>query len=134
MTYANHWRLFRGAAEGRGILFHRIVMLFCMAVFLLLSGVLSGAEKKERKVVRIPVFPFERMMILDEDNNPMSGYAYEYIQTIAAYAGWDIEYDPCDSFSEALNKLFAGSRSFLRDQPHRGTRQDHPVPGRADGT
>jgi signal transduction histidine kinase/CheY-like chemotaxis protein len=118
MTYANHWRLFRGAAEGRGILFHRIVMLFCMAVFLLLSGVLSGAEKKERKVVRIPVFPFERMMILDEDNNPMSGYAYEYIQTIAAYAGWDIEYIPCDSFSECLNKLFAGEADLFYEISH----------------
>ena len=77
-------------------------MFLCMTL-LLLSGSLLGAEHHARKVVRIPVFPFERMMILDEDNNPISGYAYEYIQTIAAYSGWDIEY--------------------------RGTRKDHSVPG-----
>ena len=38
--------------------------------------------------VRIPVFTFDRMMVLDEDKNPISGYAFEYLQTIAAYAGW----------------------------------------------
>jgi len=93
-------------------------MLLCMTALLLLSGALSGAEKSERKAVRVPVFPFERMMVLDEDKNPISGYAYEYIQTIAAYAGWDIEYDPCDSFSEALNKLFAGEVDLFYEISH----------------
>ena len=88
--------------------FHRAVMLFCMMVLFLLSGALPGSEKAERKTVRVPVFAYERMMVLDEDRNPISGYAYEYIQTIGAYAGWDVEYIPCESFSECLNKLLAG--------------------------
>ena len=100
-----------------GIRFHRAVLFFCMTL-LLLAGSLSGSEKGERKVVRVPVFGFERMMILDEDRNPISGYAYEYLQTIAAYAGWDIEYDPCDSFSEALNKLFAGEVDLFYEISH----------------
>ena len=87
-------------------------------MLLLLSGSLFGAENHERKAVRVPVFPFERMMILDEDRNPISGYAYEYIQTIAAYAGWDVEYIPCDSFSEALNKLFAGEVDLFYEISH----------------
>ena len=74
-----------------GFRFYRAVMLFCMIALLLLSGSLFGAEKHERKVVRIPVFAFDRMMVLDEDKNPISGYAYEYIQTIGAYAGWDVD-------------------------------------------
>jgi len=93
-------------------------MLFCMILLFLCSGSLFGAENHARKEVRIPVFPFERMMVLDEDKNPISGYAYEYIQTIAAYAGWDIEYDPCDSFSEALNKLYAGEVDLFYEISH----------------
>ena len=57
-------------------------------------------------------------MILDEDNNPISGYAYEYIQTIAAYSGWDIEYIPCDSFTECLNKLFSGEADLYYEISH----------------
>ena len=96
----------------------RAVMLFCMAMLLLVSGALFGQEKHERKVVRIPVFPFARMMVLDEDNDPVSGYAFEYIQTIGAYAGWDIEYIPCDSFSECMNKLSAGEVDLFYEISH----------------
>ena len=96
---------------------YRTVMLLCM-MLLLLSGSLFGAEKSSRKIVRVPVFPFERMMVLDEDGNPISGYAYEYIQTIAAYAGWDIDFIPCDSFSECLNKLFAGEVDLFYEVSH----------------
>ena len=79
----------------------------------LLSGMLSAAEHHARKRVRIPVFAYDRMMVLDEDKNPISGYAYEYIQTIGTYAGWDIEYIPCDSFSESLNKLITGEADLF---------------------
>jgi len=111
MTNDIHW-------SSSGTRFHRIVMLVCMTMLFLLSGALSHAQEHARKTVRVPVFPFERMMILDEDRNPISGYAYEYLQTIAAYAGWDIEYDPCDSFSEALNKLFAGEVDLFYEISH----------------
>ena len=93
-------------------------MFFCMMMLLFVFGSLSGAENSKRKVVRVPVFPFERMMVLDEDKNPISGYAHEYIQTIAAYAGWDIDYIPCDSFSECLNKLFAGEVDLFYEISH----------------
>ncbi len=110
MIHNNHSGLFQ-------VRFHRTVVFLCMTL-LLLSGSLLGAEHHARKVVRIPVFPFERMMILDEDNNPISGYAYEYIQTIAAYSGWDIEYIPCDSFTECLNKLFSGEADLYYEISH----------------
>ena len=97
----------------------RRAVLFCSMVLLFLCfGPLSHAQEHVRKTVRVPVFPFERMMVLDEDRNPISGYAYEYLQTIAAYAGWDIEYDPCDSFSESLNKLLAGEVDLFYEISH----------------
>ena len=66
--------------------FHRSVMLLCMVVFLL-SGVVLGAADSDRKVVRIPCVDFNRFMVLDENHNPVSGYAYEYIDTVGIYAG-----------------------------------------------
>ena len=88
-------------------------MLFCMTLLFLLTGPLSGTENNMRKVVRIPVFAYDRMMVLDEEQNPISGYAYEYIQTIGTYAGWDIEYIPCESFSESMNKLISGEADLF---------------------
>ena len=100
------------------ILARRAIMFCSIILAFLCFGPLSHAQDHARKTVRVPVFPFERMMVLDEDRNPISGYAYEYLQTIAAYAGWDIEYDPCDSFSEALDKLFAGEVDLFYEISH----------------
>ena len=97
----------------------RRAVLFCGVLLAVLCfGPLAHAQEHARKTVRVPVFPFERMMVLDEDRNPISGYAFEYLQTIGAYAGWDIEYDPCDNFSEALNKLFAGEVDLFYEISH----------------
>ena len=87
--------------------FHRTVTFICMTI-LLLSGAIWGAENHARKVVRVPALAFDRLMVLDEDRNPISGYAYEYIQTIGTYAGWDIEYIPCESFSDSMELLLTG--------------------------
>ncbi len=107
MTNTNPWILFR-------LLGHRSVTLFCMVLFLL-SGAVLGAEGQARKVVRIPCVEFNRVMELDADRNPISGYAYEYIETIGIYAGWDIEYIPSDSFADCLTKLLAGEVDLLYD-------------------
>jgi signal transduction histidine kinase/DNA-binding response OmpR family regulator len=101
--------------ELSGIRFYRIAMLFCMILLLLVSGALSGAEKHGRKVVRIPFQEFNRLMELDEDNNPKSGYAYEYIETIGVYAGWEIEYILCDSFSDCVKKILSGEADVFYD-------------------
>ena len=107
MTNTNPWRLFR-------LLKLRSVTVFCMMLFLL-SVSLFSAEDNSRKVVRVPCTDFERQMVLDEHNRPVSGYAYEYIQTIGAYAGWDIEYVYCDSFSSSVEALLAGEVDLMYD-------------------
>jgi signal transduction histidine kinase/ActR/RegA family two-component response regulator len=89
-------------------------MLFCMMVCLL-SGTLRGAENSARKVVRVPYTHFERLMVVDENNKPVSGYAFDYIQMVGTYAGWDIEYVPCDSFSDCAEKLLAGEVDLFYD-------------------
>ncbi len=91
----------------------RVAMFFCLAM--LLTGVLFGAEKKARKVVRIPSTNFNRLMMVDENRDPVSGYAFDYIQTIGTYARWDIEYVPCDNFSDCVKKLLAGEVDLFYD-------------------
>ena len=104
-----------------GIRSGRIVALLCM-MLCLLPGALFGAGKP-RKVVRIPYTAFERQMVVDENNRPVSGYAYDYIQTIATYAGWKIEYIPCDNFEDCLKKLEAGEVDVFYDVRRTGERE-----------
>jgi len=110
MTNTNPWILFR-------LLVHRSVTLFCMMLFLL-SGAVLGAEDHARKVVRVAFEEFNRQMIVDEDNKPVSGYAYEYIETIGIYAGWEIEYIPCDSFADSIKMLHAGEVDLIYEISH----------------
>ena len=107
MTNTHPWRLLR-------LWVHRSVTLFCIALFLL-SGAISGAEDHARKVVRVPFQEFNRLMELDENNNPVSGYAYEFIEMIGIYAGWDIEYIPCSSFSDGMESLLSGKADLFYD-------------------
>ena len=105
MTRNHNW----GAA---GIPFCRSIFLFCMTLFLLAAG-LGGAEKSPRKVVRAAYQEFNRLMIVDGQNRPVSGYAYDYIQTIGTYAGWDVKYVPCSSFSDSVRLLLAGKVDLI---------------------
>ncbi len=97
-----------------GVRFRRAVLLFGI-LFFLLSGTLFGADHGDHKVVRVPYTHFERLMMVDENNRPYSGYAFDYIQMVATYAGWDIEYVPCDSFSDCVEKLLAGEADLFYD-------------------
>ena len=93
---------------------HRAFMLFGM-MLLILSATVSGAEKKAKKVVRVACAAFDRLMVLGEDNVPISGYAHEYIQTVAVYAGWKVQYIPCSNFADSLKKLLSGEVDLAYD-------------------
>ena len=86
----------------------RAVLLFAAVLLPLFAGTLSGAEEPARKVVRIPCVELNRVMTVDKNGQPVSGYAHDYIQTIATYAGWDVRYIPAASFSDAMNMLVSG--------------------------
>ena len=89
--------------------------MFLCLLLLLLSGVVWSAEPRMKKVVRVPYLAFNRLLIVDEDNNPVSGYAYEYIQMIGTYAGWAIQYIPCESFADCMKKLLSGECDVFYD-------------------
>ena len=111
MGQQNLTRQCRGSS---GNVFFRTVLIVC-AVMLLLPGILSGGEKNERKVVRVAYMEFNRLLMVDANNTPVSGYDYEYIQSIATYAGWKVQYVPCDSFAECVRKLLSGEVELAYD-------------------
>ena len=100
-------KLTRHCRESSGNVFFRPVLIVCV-VMLLLPGILFGGEKKEQKVVRVAYQKFNRLMMVDANNKPVSGYVFDYIQTIGIYSGWKIKYIPCNSFAECVRKLLSG--------------------------
>ena len=115
MTHATHPG-FSAPGFRRALPFLATVLLF------LFPGALSGAEGQTRKTVRIPCVELNRVMVVDEKGQPVSGYAYEYIQTIATYAGWDVKYIPASSFSDAVNKLLSGEGDLFYEVSHTAER------------
>ena len=117
MTNNFHRRSFRLRLRG-------IARIFCL-MLCLLPGALSGAEAKTRKPVRVAYQEFNRQMMVDENNRPVSGYAYDYVQTIALYAGWDVEFVPCGSFADSLRLLRAGKVDLIYEISKTPEREKH---------
>jgi signal transduction histidine kinase/DNA-binding response OmpR family regulator len=98
--------------------FRRAVPLLAAVLLLLFSaGPLSAAEEA-RKVVRIPCVELNRVMVVDGAGHPVSGYAYDYIQTIATYAGWDVEYIPAANFAACIDMLVKGEADLFYELSH----------------
>ena len=100
--------------KSSGTFFRRAAVLVGM-MLLFLSCTLFGAEKSPRKVVRVASQEFDRLLMVDEHNNPVSGYAYDYILTIGTYAGWDVKFVPCASFFDGVRLLLAGKVDLFYD-------------------
>ena len=84
-----------------------------LGTVLCLYGVAHSApaqgEDANRKVVRIAYQESNRLMMVDANHKPVSGYVFDYIQTIGIYSGWRVQYIPCNSFSECVTKLLSGA-------------------------
>ena len=104
--------------------FRRAVPLLAAVLLSLFSaGPLSAGEKPARKVVRIPLVELNRVMVLDGQGRPVSGYAYDYIQTIATYAGWDVEYVPAANFAACIDMLAKGEADLFYELSHTEERE-----------
>ena len=100
--------------KSSGKMLFRSVLIVCSAL-LLLPGILFGGEKSEQKVVRVAYQKYNRLMMVDANNQPVSGYVFDYIQTIGLYSGWKIKYIQCNSFAECIRKLNSGEVDLAYD-------------------
>lgn len=89
-------------------------VLFLASSFTALS-VMAYTETSELKTVKVALDDSTLFFTIDKSGKPISGYGYEYIQTIAAYAGWDVEYVQGESFTECLQMMIDGEVDLYYD-------------------
>ena len=96
-------------------------VLSILLLFAAVSGLFSAAYAAETgnaaasadcDVIVMGCYPDPGMMDIKEDTLEKSGYSYEYMQEIAAHAGWRYEY-VYGTFSELMDKLEKGEIDIL---------------------
>ena len=80
----------------------KLIILFLVCVMVFMSYTTIHAT--ERKNVKVAFFPMDGYHVVNE-NGSYSGMDVEYLNAIANYVAWDIEYVVCDSWEDALEKL-----------------------------
>ena len=93
---------------------HRGVLLLLLLALLLLC-VCPAWASGDGKTVRVAMEDSEMFITLDADGIPVGGYGYEYIQTIAAYSGWTVEYTSCTGFPDCLQAVSDGRADIFYD-------------------
>lgn len=85
------------------------------AFFTPLSVKAEEGDTEGKRVLRVGCFKdMPYMMDTDPETGRLSGYGYEYLQTIAAYTGWDYEYVPGE-WNELWQMLLNGEIDILED-------------------
>lgn len=85
------------------------IFLHVLCVLLAVSGLagclgdrVSAADTK--RTVRIGAFPMQGYHDIDADGN-VTGMDAEYLKHVCAYTDWELEFVPCDSWDDALERL-----------------------------
>ena len=92
------------------------IAAFILSVALICSAVIpSYGENGGQKNVRAATTYSGKFVITNESGRPVSGYAYEYIETIADYSGWNVEYVPYKSFDDAIKAVENGDAEIYFD-------------------
>ncbi len=84
--------------------------LLCMVTLLALLPASAIAKAASPKIVRVGLF--EDIYHTYNDDGVLGGYGYEYLQKIAGYAGWTIEYVEAD-WASCFDKLESGEIDIL---------------------
>ena len=72
-------------------------------------------DNQNTKKVKVAADDSGIFFTLNSDGEPVSGFAYEYIETIAAYSGWEVEYIPTSNFGDCFNMLLNGDIDLFYD-------------------
>lgn len=94
-----------------------ILAMICF-LCLIIGYKVSAAEGK---TVRVAFFPMDGYHIVNEDGT-FGGMDVEYFNAISHYTTWDIQFVPCESWEDALDKLakkevdFVGSAQYSAER------------------
>ncbi|MCR5175775.1 MAG: transporter substrate-binding domain-containing protein [Anaerovibrio sp.] len=89
------------------------VQLFACCLMPVHAG--QGDYWQQRKTVRVAAYDADEIFVLRDAHNKRNGYAYEYIETIARYAGWDIEYVEYPGFLACIDAVKNGQADLAYD-------------------
>ena len=89
-----------------------VVLALTFVTAMVLPCANFNAKANSGKTVRVGYYPERGMMNGAEEGAAKSGYAYDYLQEIAADAGWKYEY-VYGSFSDLYKELLAGQIDLL---------------------
>ena len=98
------------------LFFRRFLLTRAGAVLLLLLSACSfpsvpSASAAPLKTVRVAITNSSTMMRVSKTD--MTGYAFEYIETLAKYAGWNVVYQEYEGFSVCLEKVRQGEADLF---------------------
>ncbi len=88
------------------------LILFCLLLFLVPSGVQQGSAVGDGTVIRVGLYPLGRYHYYDENGTP-AGYEVEYLSRIAEETGWSYEYVFLESWSLGEELLMNGELDLL---------------------
>jgi len=92
-----------------------LALILLLPLVTALSAPVYAVGGEEGKTVRVVLDDSNLFFTLDESGNPVSGYAFDYIQTIAAYAGWDVVYVPGGGFANCMQMVLDGEADLIYD-------------------
>ena len=75
----------------------------------------QGEANHQRKTVKVATYDADEIFVLNDSKNKKNGYAYEYIETIARYSGWDLEYKIYPGFTACINAVKDGEADLAYD-------------------
>ncbi len=75
----------------------------------------QGDDSSQRKTVKVAAYDADEIFVLSDANGKHNGYAYEYIETIARYAGWDVEYVEYPGFMACIDAVKNGEADLAYD-------------------
>ncbi|MBR2143655.1 transporter substrate-binding domain-containing protein [Anaerovibrio sp.] len=72
-------------------------------------------DSPPQKTVKVAAYDADEIFVVKDDKNKKNGYAYEYIETIAKYAGWNLEYIIYPGFMASINAVKNGEADLAFD-------------------
>ena len=106
--------------RGTKLPFFLVTSLFLIAFQLLSYCVApayagSDAGNVQRKTVKVAAYNADEIFLINKDTGKKSGYAYEYIETIARYVGWDVDYVLYPGFLACIDAVKNGEADLAFD-------------------
>lgn len=94
--------------KNKGVFRYALSAFLIMTILLLPANLSNYAAESENVTVRVGIYPLEPFMSVNEKGEA-EGYAVDYLEEIAKYAGWNYEYVSCNNWGEA-EKLLAENK------------------------